>query len=94
VDETGSGTVTFSKDNEFGSPAFQYQTSGGLITQPAIVDGAVFVGAGDGGLYAFTNHGQSPVDAVQHRLRVQALKDTPAPPRWPASPKGAVVRRR
>jgi outer membrane protein assembly factor BamB len=94
VDETASGTVTFSKDNEFGSPAFQYQTSAGLITQPAIVDGAVFVGAGDGGLYAFTNHGQSPVDALEHRLRVQAMEATPVPPRWPASPKRAVVRRR
>ena len=92
VDETASGMVTFSKDNEYGSPAFQYQTGAGLITQPAIVDGAVFIGAGDGGLYAFTNHGQSPVDAVTHRLRIQAMKNTPVPSSWPAIPREARVR--
>lgn len=39
---------------------WQYQTAGSLFTSPVIVDGAVYVGASDGHLYAFTSYGQSP----------------------------------
>jgi outer membrane protein assembly factor BamB len=39
---------------------WQYQTQGALVTSPVIVDGAVYVGASDGHLYAFTTYGQPP----------------------------------
>jgi outer membrane protein assembly factor BamB len=39
---------------------WHYQTSAAITSPPAIVDGAVYVGAGDGALYAFTPYGGSP----------------------------------
>ncbi|PWT76044.1 MAG: hypothetical protein C5B60_04560, partial [Chloroflexi bacterium] len=40
---------------------WKYQTGAGITAPPAIVDGTVYVGAGDGKLYAFTPYGQLPV---------------------------------
>ncbi len=40
-----------------------FQTNAGITSPPAIVDGAVYVGAGDGTLYTFTAYGQLPVAA-------------------------------
>ena len=39
---------------------WKYQTSAGLTTVPVVDDGAIYVGAGDGHLYAFTSYGQPP----------------------------------
>jgi len=41
------------------------QTKGTLSTSPAIVDGTVYIGAGDGGLYAFTPQGANPLAKVK-----------------------------
>jgi outer membrane protein assembly factor BamB len=43
---------------------WRYQTGAGITAPPAIVDGAVYVGSGDGKLYAFTSYGQLPAAAV------------------------------
>ncbi|MDQ2865999.1 MAG: PQQ-binding-like beta-propeller repeat protein [Candidatus Eremiobacteraeota bacterium] len=40
-----------------------YRTKAGLASTPAIIDGAVYVAAADGGLYAFTPEGRDPVPA-------------------------------
>jgi eukaryotic-like serine/threonine-protein kinase len=42
---------------------WKYQTGAGITAPPAVVDGTVYVGAGDGKLYAFTSYGQLPVGA-------------------------------
>jgi outer membrane protein assembly factor BamB len=39
---------------------WKYQTTAGLATAPVILDGTVYVGAGDGNLYAFTSYGLPP----------------------------------
>jgi outer membrane protein assembly factor BamB len=39
---------------------WKYTTEAGLTTAPVIDDGTVYVGAGDGNLYAFTSYGQPP----------------------------------
>lgn len=39
---------------------WKYQTNAALTTTPVLCDGTVFVGAGDGHLYAFTSYGQPP----------------------------------
>jgi outer membrane protein assembly factor BamB len=39
---------------------WKYHTAAGLQSAPAIVDGAIYVAAGDGYLYAFTTFGQAP----------------------------------
>jgi outer membrane protein assembly factor BamB len=46
--------------NEAGN-AWSYQTATTLSTSPAIVDGTVYIGAADGGLYAFTPQGANPL---------------------------------
>lgn len=40
---------------------WHYQTGAGVWAAPAIVDGAIYVSAGDGNLYAFTSYGQAPL---------------------------------
>ena len=84
VDEESQGVLTLGKDSERGQRQYDYRTGAGLSTQPAIVDGAVYVGAGDGGLYAFTNHGQAPENALEHAFVLQLEKNRPIPARWPA----------
>ena len=61
---TSSGLAGMTRINA-GVPfvAWKFHTQGSLSTVPAIVDGAVFIGAGDGNLYAFTPHGVNPVPA-------------------------------
>lgn len=62
--ETASGMVAITRLSG-GTPAtpWKYQTRAGLSTTPAIIDGAVYVSALDGGLYAFTPEGVNPVPA-------------------------------
>jgi hypothetical protein len=61
-----------------------------LDTQPVIVDGAVYVGAGNGALYAFTTHGQAP-DAIEHRVLAQ-VRASAAPARSWTSPRTAAAK--
>ncbi|MEO9262763.1 MAG: PQQ-binding-like beta-propeller repeat protein, partial [Candidatus Baltobacteraceae bacterium] len=64
--ETSGGMVGMLRMNDT-TPLLLWvtQTKAGLSTTPAIVDGAVYIGAGDGGLYAFTPHGVNPVPAAR-----------------------------
>jgi len=50
--------------NQPGS-AWSYKTAATLSTSPAIVDGTVYIGAADGGLYAFTPQGANPLAKSQ-----------------------------
>jgi outer membrane protein assembly factor BamB len=45
--------------------AWSYQTASTLSTSPAIVDGTVYIGAADGGVYAFTPQGKNPLDRAK-----------------------------
>lgn len=40
---------------------WRFLTQAPLVTAPTVVDGAVYVGAADGHLYAFTTYGQPPI---------------------------------
>ncbi|MGO9909798.1 MAG: PQQ-binding-like beta-propeller repeat protein [Acidimicrobiales bacterium] len=40
---------------------WNYQTGAAISAAPVVVDGAIYVGAGDGNLYAFTSYGQPPI---------------------------------
>jgi eukaryotic-like serine/threonine-protein kinase len=42
-----------------------YQTNGSLSAPPAVINGTVYVGAGDGNLYAFTPNGATPLSTVR-----------------------------
>jgi len=64
--ESVTGAIAARKNLLLGGPDWTYQTGGGLTTTPALVDGAMFAGAEDGGLYAFTNYGQPPEEAHEH----------------------------
>ncbi len=57
--ETASGVITSARSYS-DLDVWKYQTGAGLSTSPVINDGAVYVGAGDGKLYAFTSYGQPP----------------------------------
>ena len=61
--ETAAGLVAMIRVNN-GKPfvGWSYQTASTLSSSPAIVDGTVYVGANDGGLYAFTPQGANPMN--------------------------------
>jgi outer membrane protein assembly factor BamB len=85
--ETSQGEVNALKDDQHGRIQYNYKTGAGLDTQPAIVDGAVYVGAEDGGLYAFTNFGQAPQGAIEHQFLLQLRKKAQIPAAWAAHPR-------
>jgi serine/threonine-protein kinase len=39
---------------------WKYQTGAATTSAPVVVDGTIYVGAGDGSVYAFTSYGQPP----------------------------------
>jgi outer membrane protein assembly factor BamB len=86
VVETSHGDVNALKDDQGGRIQYDYQTGAGLGTQPAILDGAVYVGAEDGGLYAFTGFGQAPQGAIEHQFLLQLRKKAQIPAAWAAQP--------
>jgi outer membrane protein assembly factor BamB len=57
--ETASGVISSARSYS-DLDVWRYQTGAGLSTSPVIDDGAVYVGAGDGKLYAFTSYGKPP----------------------------------
>jgi outer membrane protein assembly factor BamB len=57
--ETASGVIGSARTYT-DLDVWQYQTAAPLVTSPVIVDGAIYVGAADGHLYAFTTYGQPP----------------------------------
>lgn len=56
---TSSGTVAASR-TWTALELWHYQTNAGITAPPVIVNGAAYVAAGDGNLYAFTSYGQPP----------------------------------
>ncbi|MGP8073371.1 MAG: PQQ-binding-like beta-propeller repeat protein [Thermoplasmata archaeon] len=58
--ETAGGVVSGARA-AFNLDGWNYTTSGDLVTSPTVIDGAVYVAAGDGCLYAFTSDGQPPI---------------------------------
>jgi outer membrane protein assembly factor BamB len=58
--EDAAGTIGAEKTFLHGG-GWHYATLAGLVTAPVILDGAFYVSAGDGFLYAFTPNGEPPV---------------------------------
>ncbi|MHB1430787.1 MAG: outer membrane protein assembly factor BamB family protein [Streptosporangiaceae bacterium] len=56
---TSTGVVSASRTWE-ALKLWQYQTGAAITAAPVIVDGAVYLGASDASLYAFTPYGQQP----------------------------------
>jgi outer membrane protein assembly factor BamB len=79
--DTSAGHVIAIKDDQNGRIVFNFTTGNTLDSSPVIVDGTVYVGAGNGGLYAFTTHGQAP-DAIEHRLLAQFRARARVPRSW------------
>jgi len=67
---------------------WQYQTAGTLTTTPALVDGAAFVGADDGGLYAFTFYNQPPLGERRRKAYARLRKTATMPARWTLADRG------
>jgi|GEM_PF-384474 len=81
--ETASGAVFGRKDfDPVDRVRWTYQTAAALTTTPTLVDGAVFAGAEDGGLYAFTFYNQPPQDERQRRENARLRKAAKTPRRW------------
>jgi outer membrane protein assembly factor BamB len=59
--ELANGIVGATRGPSGGNDFYQFSTGASLDTAPAIVDGAVYVGSGAGGLYAFTPYGKEPM---------------------------------
>jgi outer membrane protein assembly factor BamB len=74
VTETLKGQVGITRNNPPELP-WKYQTGAGLGTSPAINDGAVYIGAADGGLYAFTPEGKPPQPARVPAAAVVTITD-------------------
>ena len=60
ISEASNGTIFGNRGKDSGLNIWSFQTGAALSTAPAIVDGAVYVGSQDTGLYAFTPFGISP----------------------------------
>jgi outer membrane protein assembly factor BamB len=58
--DTSSGIIGAARSEERPEYMWQFQTAGSLNSPPAIVDAAVYVGAGDWNLYGFTTYGYQP----------------------------------
>jgi outer membrane protein assembly factor BamB len=81
--ETSSGLVFGRKNfNPIDRVRWEYQTGAGLTTTPTLVDGALFVGAEDGGLYAFTFYGLPPQDERMRRENARIRNAAKTPHRW------------
>jgi outer membrane protein assembly factor BamB len=63
--EMAGGLVAMIRVVDKPGDAWHYQTATTLSTSPAIVDGTVYIGAADGGLYAFTPQGANPLAKSQ-----------------------------
>lgn len=58
ISETANGKIFGNRGTQAGLKIWSFQTGAALNSVPAIVDGAVYVGAEDTGLYAFTPYGR------------------------------------
>ncbi len=80
--ETLAGNVDGAKTNQNLRVVYTYKTGAALSTAPAIVDGAVYVGAADGGLYAFTPYGFAPALSPLMHLQRDRIRVKAQPARW------------
>ena len=68
--ELSNGVVGATRGPNDGNNFYTYQTAAALDTSPVVCSGSLYVGAQDGGFYAFTPFGNDPMDgAVQTRSR-------------------------
>jgi outer membrane protein assembly factor BamB len=58
--DTSSGLIGAARSWTSRQGLWYFETSAGITSPPAIVDATVYVGAGDGDLYAFTTYGHLP----------------------------------
>lgn len=75
--ETSSGALGATRsDGGVAEYVFTYQTGAQLTTSPSIIDGTLYVGAADGGVYAFSTLGVTPqAVAVQHGGPIISITD-------------------
>jgi len=58
ISENSNGLLFGNRGTQDGLQIWRFRTGASLNTVPVINDGAVYVGANDGGLYAFTPYGR------------------------------------
>lgn len=73
ITETADGSLWGNRGTQGGLHVWQFKTKAPLTTAPAIVNGAVYVGAGDTGLYAFTPYGQHPTAILRQTTSMPGL---------------------
>ncbi len=88
--ETADGAIRAAKSNQ-AHVVFTFATGAGLSTAPTIVDGAVYVGAQDGGVYAFTPFGFAPFLKTEQLRERAALRRNVAHWRPTLSQRGAAL---
>ncbi len=82
---TSTGGLIAAKIDQGLRFVYTYQTGSGLSTAPTVIDGTVYVGAQDGGLYAFTPYGFAPLMTASMRTQNALLKSRPQQARWPGA---------
>jgi hypothetical protein len=82
--ETANGSLISYRTSQFGRFNSNHKTAAVLTTSPAVNDGTVYVGANDGGVYAFTTTGAPPTAARGIRLAAAALAAKQRHHAWPA----------
>jgi outer membrane protein assembly factor BamB len=79
--EMANGYIGASKTDQGGNEVYSYFTGRELSTAPTVIDGAAFVGAGNGTLYAFTPFGAAPKARRVHAAVAAHMRAHP-PARW------------
>jgi outer membrane protein assembly factor BamB len=79
AENTGGSLVAY-RTSQFGRFNGFHQTAGALTTAPAVNDGTVYVGASDGGVYAYTTTGALPQTLRAH-LKTAGPARVAQPPR-------------
>ena len=74
IAEESNGSVVAFRSNQFGRFESNHQTGAALTTAPAINDGTVYVGASDGGVYAFTPYAHLPQDIANTIRRADSAR--------------------
>jgi outer membrane protein assembly factor BamB len=86
------GTINLFRPDQLGATLYVYQTNASLDTTAAIINGAVFVGAEDGGLYALTSYGKPPINVVNNAKNAPLKPATAIKPTQPATRLQGTVR--
>jgi outer membrane protein assembly factor BamB len=64
------GTINLFRPDQLGATLYVYQTNASLDTTAAIINGAVYVSAEDGGLYALTSYGKTPINVINQVKKI------------------------